>query len=496
MNRSTGTTHVRTTTRLLGSWEVGRGPLMLAAVAALSLKLVWFAIDRAPLFFMGDSRAYVYSAIWGEPLLDRSNSYGWLIWLISVLPGTLTTLVLVQTLAGAATAWVLAFCLLRYFKVRPAIAVAAAIAFAVEPLQILYERVVLTESFAMLMLAVYLLFCLSYLARPRVLALIVLAATGVLLLSLRLVYVPVTLFGAVLVPLLGWVIPRGEWATTSRIRRFLAHLAVSLFVTLGLHQLYRTANGVKANRPPAYQYKSGFFLASSWAPLIEPEDALDPRARRVVEKLLDSSAYPLRDVGVRFRQLWSEGGLTSEMTKAFGGDTYSANVAAQEMSQRTLRRVPLSVVRLTASTYVSYLRSPAGMRSWLLDEQGTLRGPEQRFLATLKQWFNLDAGETAATMTPSKRYHLLGVPWYVALSLSPLIGLLCMPWVRREARPGALLLAVFGAMLLIVPCATNPSTAVRLLHPLVFGTLVALAVIADGASRRFTTLPSVRPGEG
>jgi hypothetical protein len=457
---------------------------MLAAVAVLSLKLVWFAIDRAPLFYMGDSRVYVYSAIWDRPLLDRSNSYGWLMWLISVVPGTLTTLVLAQTLAGAATAWILAFCLLRYFKVRPAIAVAAAVAFAVEPLQIVHERLVLTESFAMLMLAFYLLFCLSYLARPRALTLIVIAATGVLLLSLRLVYVPVTLFGAVLVPLLGWVIPSGEWVATNRVRRFLGHLAVSLFVTLGLHQLYKAATGVKANRPPAYQYRGGLFLASAWAPLLEPEDALDPRARRVVEKQLESPSYPLRDYSVRSLQLWGDGGLASEMTKAFGGDADSANVAAEEMSQRTLHRAPLSVVRLTAGTYVSYWRSPAGMRNRLLDEQGTFRGPEQRFLANLKRWFDLDAGGTAATMTLSKRYHLLGAPWYVALSVSPLIGLLCMRWVRREARPGALLLAVFGAMLLIVPCATA-STAVRYLHPLVFGTLVALAVIADEASRRF-----------
>jgi hypothetical protein len=172
------------------------------------------------------------------------------------------------------------------------------------------------------------------------------------------------------------------------------------------------------------------------------------------------------------------------MTKAFGGDTYSANVAAREMSQRTLRRVPLSVLRLTASTYLGYWR-PSRMRGQLLDEQGTLRGPEQEFLANLKLWFNLDAGETAAAMTPSKRYHLLGAPWYVVLSVSPLIGLLSARWVRREARPGALLLAVIGAILLIVPCATTVGMAVRFLHPLVFGTLVALAVIADEASRRF-----------
>ena len=460
--------------------EVGRRPHIVAALAALSLKLVWLAIDRAPLFYMGDSQSYIYSAIRGGHPLDRSRSYEWVIWLISVLPGTLTTLVIVQTLAGAATAWILAFCLLHYFKVRPAIAVAAAVVFAIEPLQILHERMVLTESFAMLMLAVYLLLCFSYLARPRGFTLVAIAATGVMLLSLRLVYVPVALLGAVLVPLLAWVIPSGDWNSTNRAKRFLGHLAVSLFVTIGLHQLYKTANGAKAHLQPAYYYKSGFFLASAWAPLIEPEDALDPRARHVVEELLDSSAYSLRDFGARDEQLWSEGGLTSEMKKAFGGDPYAANTAAQEMSGRTLRRVPLSVARLTARTYVAYWR-PSRMRNQLLDEQGTSRGPEQEFLGRLKQWFNLDAAETAATMTPGKRYHLLGAPWYLVLTVSPLIGLLCMRWVRREARPGALLLAIFGAVLLIVPCATADAL-VRYLHPLVFGTLVALAVIAEAMS--------------
>ncbi len=89
--------------------EVGRYPLLLAAVAVLAVKLVWFAIDRVPLIFMGDSRAYIYSAIFNQPLLDRSNTYGRLMWVISVLPGTLTTLVLAQTLAGAVTAWLLSF---------------------------------------------------------------------------------------------------------------------------------------------------------------------------------------------------------------------------------------------------------------------------------------------------------------------------------------------------------------------------------------------------
>ena len=481
-----------TSTREPGAWEVDRRALILAAVAVLSVKLLWFAIDQVPLLYMGDSRAYVHSAVLGKAQLDRSNTYGWLIWVISVLPGTLTTLVLAQTLAGAATAWILAFCLLRYFKVHPAIAVATAVAFAVEPLQIVHERLVLTESFAMLMLALYLLFSLSYLARPRAVGLIALAVTGVLLLSLRLVYVPLTFLGAVLIPLLGWVIPRGKWAAPDA-KNLSAHLVLSLLVTLGLHQAYKSVTGLKANLPPAYQYADGFFLAAAWAPLIKPEDAVDPRARRVVEELLVSATFPLRDVSTRYRQLWGEGGLTREMVNAFGGDAYAANVAAQQMSRRILRRAPLSVARMTALTYRSYWQSPATIRDLLLDEQGTLRGPEPRFVFALKQWFNHDAAGIPATMTPSKRHHLRGAKWYLVLTVAPLIVLLSIPFARREVRPGALLIAVTGAMILGVSCATGLGAVIRYLHPLAFGTLLALAVIADNIVRRFTTFRASLP---
>ena len=229
---------------------LSRHPLVLTLVAVIAVKLVWFVVDRVPLFYMGDSRAYIHSAISGAVLPDRSNTYGWLIWVISVVPGTLTTLIFAQTLAGIATASLLAYFLMRFFKTHVAIAVAGAVAFAVEPLQILHERMVLTESFAVLLLVLYLLLGLSYLLRPRAILLVLIAATGVLLLSLRLVYIPVTLLGAALIPSLAW-------ANSIDGKRFIAHLVLSLLATLCLHQAYKIVTGFRANLPPAYDYAGG-----------------------------------------------------------------------------------------------------------------------------------------------------------------------------------------------------------------------------------------------
>src|SRR5262245_10008488 len=363
--------------------------------------------------------------------------------------------------------------LLRFFHVRPVLAVVAAVVYAVEPLQILHERLVLTESFAMLLLAIYLLFGLWYVTRPTVSTLVALAVTGTLLLSLRLIFAPVMLFNAVFLPLLAW-------APRNGLKRMAAHLALSVLVTLGLHQAYKVAIGLRAHGPPAYQYEDGFFLISAWAPLLKPEDATDPRARHVVEKQAVSRTYPLQDRGSREAQRWrTDGGLVSELVAAFGGDRDAANLAARRMCIQIARRVPLSVARIARSTYVDYWRALPNLGPGLLDEQGTLRGPGPELLAQLQAWFGLDAAASAVTMTPSKRYHLLAVPWYLMLALSPLAGFASVVLCRAGARRAAVLVATTGAVLLAVTCVTASEFHTRYLHPLVFGDLVAAAVVAN-----------------
>jgi hypothetical protein len=109
---------------------------------------------------------------------------------LAVWPGTFSTLVLAQVLASGATAVSLAFVLRRFFRVQPAIAVAAAVVCAVDPLQIVHERLVLTETFAQMAFAIYLLVAISYTNWPRLGALLLASLAGILLVSFRVVYVP------------------------------------------------------------------------------------------------------------------------------------------------------------------------------------------------------------------------------------------------------------------------------------------------------------------
>src|SRR5688572_27900002 len=139
---------------------------------------------------MDDLQAYIGSGIWRTVLIDRTDSYGGPRELFAVAPDSFVTLVLALTHGGPATTCLIALSMLRVCRVRPVIAVAAAVVLAVEPVQLVHERLVLTEVFAVLLLAIYLVLELSYVERPRPATLVAIAAAGVLVLSFRLVYIP------------------------------------------------------------------------------------------------------------------------------------------------------------------------------------------------------------------------------------------------------------------------------------------------------------------
>ena len=178
---------------------------MTTAISVFAIKLMLLVVDPTPLFFMGDSKVYIDAAVYHNIPWSRSFTYGWLNRLFAVWPGTLQPLVVSQVLASALTAWLLALSLLRFFAVRPSVVIVASILFAVDPLQLIHERLILTETFTLLLLAGNLLAAFRYLQYPGLLSLFLVCLTGILIVSLRLVYIPVVLSEALLLPLLGWV---------------------------------------------------------------------------------------------------------------------------------------------------------------------------------------------------------------------------------------------------------------------------------------------------
>jgi hypothetical protein len=428
---------------------------------------------------MGDSVTYIVSAITGNTPVDRSFTYGLLIRWTALAFGSLDALVAAQIIAGAATAWLMALALLLFFRVRPSLAVAATAAFAFDPMQLLHERLVMAETFALLAFAVNLLLALWYLRRPSLLILFGVCMTGILLVSLRFMYIPHVLALATLLPLVAWsCFP----AARTRGRRWpvcVLHLAFGLAVSGFLHAGYRHIVGERTGRPAAYSYRDGLMLASSWAPLLRPEDATDSRAADVIARQTADVLYPLRDRTLRAMQMWNQGGLVSRLVEAYAGDLNAANKCAKRICRATLRRDPLAVASFASRSFVEYLNPPHGLRKRLLGEQGSTRPLDKDFVETLRHQFGLEAANSHADMTPSRRFHLAGSTWYIFLFLSPFVWLVNLWAHPSSSRPGAMLLLLVTTFLLAVICITGPDAIYRYLHSFSFTGIMALCVLVE-----------------
>ena len=95
--------------RLLNGWW-----LFCALVLAIKLLLLW--LDPTPKLFMGDSGAYIYTALTGWIPRDRSYFYGYLVRWLAVWPHSFSPLLFVQALSSGATAIVFALICSRVFR--------------------------------------------------------------------------------------------------------------------------------------------------------------------------------------------------------------------------------------------------------------------------------------------------------------------------------------------------------------------------------------------
>src|SRR6476659_4861040 len=76
--------------------------LFCALIFAIKFLLLW--LDPTPKLFMGDSGAYIWTALTGSIPSDRSYFYGYLVRWLAVWPHSLGPLLITQALASGATA--------------------------------------------------------------------------------------------------------------------------------------------------------------------------------------------------------------------------------------------------------------------------------------------------------------------------------------------------------------------------------------------------------
>jgi hypothetical protein len=454
-------------------------PVLAIALTALVIKLIQAALDPTPLFFLGDSWAYLGTSVVGTISEDRSWVYGFLARPFTVWTGTINGIVPAQALAGAATCALLARVLARDFGIRTPIVAVIVLGFAFEPLQVLEEHMVMTESFTGLVLAISIVLVFAFLERPRVHLLVWVALAGVGLVSLRTVYVPVALAGAAVLPMIA--LP-GVRQAPHGLRALVSPVAVALLATAVFHLGYRQLTGYLSDRPPAYLHGDGFFIASAWWSILAPGDAIDPQAASLIERL---KADP-PDIGfwreAEFHR-WRPEGFVPRLVPALGGDRVRANAVAKATATRAGLRDPMGVLRLTAHNFGSYWTlDETRIRSGLLLDQGAYNVATEPMSDFFRQHFDIDVARQ--TPTPSKWWHLRCARWYVALTLTPILCLGAASVCRPGARSKAVILSILSAALLATTCVAALSPVCRFLHPLVFPFAIAMGVSIQAAVDR------------
>lgn len=467
---------------------IRKSPLVALAIVLTAVKSVQFAVDSTALFYY-DSGAFMVNALGLGFVPQRSYVYSCLIRIFAVPLHSLRAIVAMQVVMGAVTAALLALALSRFLHVRTGIAVLASLVFAVDPVQIVHERMVMTETATLLAMAVYLVAASAYLQRPDWWRLVILSFIGVLLVSFRLVYLPVVLAAAVLLPAGVYLWPRASYQPRRSSGLALA-LVVSSVSTLGFQVAYRHWIGWLGHREPAYHFVTGFFMVSAVAPIITPADASDARvARAVVEQ--NRSIDPLwkRDIGSA--QLFDPEGLVARIRTAFGEDGAAANEAAQRLALHAIRRNPLGYLKLGVHGYLGYWRGLPKLRRTLPLDNGSSPVSElfPYEIVAIRSAFGADVSNNNLVRTLSRRYHFRARDWYVFLLASPFLGLidLCLVW--REKKPGFLQRAFFVLwtwLLLTTTCLEWPQAEYRYLHPLSFTGLAAAGCLAETVYRRIS----------
>src|SRR4029077_19345210 len=135
---------------------------------------------------------------------DRSYFYGYLVRWLALFPHSFTPLLVIQALASGATAIVFALICSRFFELSNTLWFLFGLICALDPLQLVWERYVMTETFSLLVYVLVLYWSLAYLRDRLLWQLAVVQALSVLLIGFRMSYLLVVQACTILLPLIAF----------------------------------------------------------------------------------------------------------------------------------------------------------------------------------------------------------------------------------------------------------------------------------------------------
>jgi hypothetical protein len=456
-----------------------------------AVKLIIFLLDPTVMFFIDDSSRYIDTAISSYIPPDRSFLYGFLIRWLTYSSQSLTTLVFFQVLCSAASCVIAGHVLYRFLSVNRTVARTSAVLCAIAPIQLLYERYVLTETVALLFFALFITAAFYYLQHPKIRTIIVLNLIGVFLIAFRLSYLPVVLSGAVIIPCLAFFNfssarhkenIKGHGIISAGIRRrviaFCFHIVVSCILIYGLHSAYKAINGSLSHQPPAYQYRDGYHLLASWAPLLEKEDFADPGIGGYTQQYF---YFHLEDRFQRMNHRWSYYGLISYIHHMYDS-SLKANKIAHDTAMNILHRDPSGVMKLAWQSYLDYWDMEM-LKNTLVGDR-CIRELPDRLVEILKSNYHIYGQGLSSEKTLTNQYFLNAIPWYILLFSLPLIMVISIFMDKWHHLIFLALLCFFALLILMNSTALVHRNTMRFFHPNEWIIIIFLGVLFDRTVKR------------
>lgn len=438
----------------------------------LTLKACVLVVDATIRLYLGDSAAYLAGAQDHRWLpTDRSFTYSlFLEWL--VLPtGRLHYVLLWQALAGTGIAWLLWHTLVRRLGAAPSAAAVAACLLAIEPAQLYLERMVMAETLGLCAFVGCVTAACAYLASARVAWLPVVAALGVVAVSLRMGYLPVVVVVSAGLPLL-WLISQDGpgW------RRAATHGLVAICSVYALHEGYRQGVGWHFGISPTYLPRAGFMQMGLVAPLIRPEHLARVGLPSDFEQTL---RYPLGDRRARMAHMWAPGGLTHTLRSR----DVPVEEVARPLARMALRDNPWGLVPMGLDTVGDYFRE--GSIQHALDNDLGRREIPPDLLRVLRDRWGYDAEGLPTRVAPVSVWYEHAHWWLVSclLVLVPVgVAHAVVAWGTPH-RLTAVLLALVSIGLVVSHVLFVNVALFRYLQPLPFFVLLHVAALAASRAK-------------
>jgi hypothetical protein len=462
------------------------------ALLILAVKAAFYFLDHQIGFVLGDSAGYLNMALNGIVPPDRSYVYGYLVRWATLGNSSLDLLILAQIIAGSLTSLLLAFILVKFLRCSQGIAAAAALLAAVEPIEVLYERYVMTEVFGLLTFALFLITILYYLRRGHIGLLLLAAALAIFSDSLRTAYLPVVLGVGSLAILYHALFVIGKKPTASvangqigsRLSALTTHLLIFLLVSGFFLSL---------ESKPKPATSEGAFLLSAWSPLLaKPPFDSTP----LVTQFTRSDRCEL-DWDSRSSQQWWPGCLMANITSHFRDearkslcDEYESNRIAQQQANQyalslagqILRTYPLEVLQIGARNWQA-LWDREQLAIVLAVDHGAQEYPEE-FIKMMHKNYGLEVRDWNKLETPLKTYFGQVTGWYWWVILSPFFLILWWLATFRLLNPGSLIISAASVALLVVVTLPMSSPSIRLYHGIAWLSIIGLASALDRIAKR------------